>query len=140
MIKISHRGNIYGPNKEQENKPEYIMKAINLGFDVEIDVWYDSNSFYLGHDSPDYKIDESFLLKQNLWCHAKNIIALKKMLEIGVQNCFWHQEDDCTLTSSGYIWTYPGKELNDLSICVMPDNFQNIKGCSGLCSDYIGEF
>ena len=25
-------------------------------------------------------------------------------------NYFWHQTDDFTLTSHGYIWTYPGKK------------------------------
>ena len=140
MIKIAHRGNIYGPNEKQENKPEYILKAISLGYDVEVDVWYKSNNFYLGHDKPEYLIDKSFLLQNGLWCHAKNIMALKKMLEIGVKICFWHQEDDCTLTSNGYIWTYPGKELNELSICVMPNNLKGInKNCLGVCSDYIGD-
>jgi hypothetical protein len=25
---------------------------------------------------------------------------------------FWHQEDDYTITSKGFIWVYPGKPLN----------------------------
>ena len=37
---IAHRGNVYGANKEKENRPEYIKQALALGFDVEIDVWY----------------------------------------------------------------------------------------------------
>ena len=37
MFFISHRGNISGPNKEYENKPEYIKKALTMGFDCEID-------------------------------------------------------------------------------------------------------
>mgnify|MGYP003336226375 CR=1 FL=1 len=60
-------------------------------------------------------------------------------------NYFWHQEDDFTLTSEGYIWTYPGKELSENSICVMPErnmapdalvNFN--QNCYGVCSDYVG--
>ena len=39
MILISHRGNIFGPNKKDENKIEYVENALNLGFDVEIDVF-----------------------------------------------------------------------------------------------------
>ena len=33
-------------------------------------------------------------------------------------NYFWHQEDDYTLTSEGYVWVYPGKPLikKDLTI------------------------
>ena len=32
MIKISHRGNISGPNEEIENKPEYIKEALKGGY------------------------------------------------------------------------------------------------------------
>ena len=139
MFKISHRGNVQGPNKQLENKPGYVMQALRLGFDVEIDVWYERENFYLGHDQPDYIIEKSFLLQKKLWCHAKNINALQQMIVLGVKNCFWHQEDDCTLTSSGYIWTYPGKELTTHSICVMPDSLENLESIAGVCSDYIGE-
>ncbi|NCV86886.1 MAG: hypothetical protein EBW14_13690, partial [Oxalobacteraceae bacterium] len=61
MIKISHRGNLYGPNKELENSPEYIIQAINSGYNVEIDFWVVDNLLYLGHDYPQYKIDQFFL-------------------------------------------------------------------------------
>ena len=36
MIYISHRGNLTGPNKKWENNPEYIRKALDDGFNVEI--------------------------------------------------------------------------------------------------------
>ena len=39
MLKISHRGNINGPDLEKENSIEQIFIAIGKGFDVEIDVW-----------------------------------------------------------------------------------------------------
>ena len=72
-----------------------------------------------------------------LWCHAKNIDAFKKMLQRGI-HCFWHQEDDVTLTSNGYIWTYPGKQLTTKSICVLPEKVNYNKfDCAGICSDYI---
>jgi len=34
MIIISHRGNLYGPDKENENenKPEQIQKVLDLGY------------------------------------------------------------------------------------------------------------
>ena len=38
MILIAHRGNIDGPNPEMENNPQYIDKAIDSGYNVEIDV------------------------------------------------------------------------------------------------------
>ena len=38
MILISHRGNVNGRFEDWENKPEYINDALNLGYDVEVDV------------------------------------------------------------------------------------------------------
>ena len=38
MLLISHRGNINGINK-MENNPNYLDKAMSLGYNVEIDVW-----------------------------------------------------------------------------------------------------
>ena len=73
MIFISHRGNLDGQDKENENKPEQIMKVLDLGYYVEIDVWLINSDIYLGHDSPQYKIDKLFLLNDRLICHAKNI-------------------------------------------------------------------
>jgi hypothetical protein len=43
MYLIAHRGNINGPNKEHENSPGYILNAIELGYDVEVDIWYENN-------------------------------------------------------------------------------------------------
>lgn len=142
MKLISHRGNLTGPIKEKENHPEYIISAINSGFDCEIDVWYIDNQFYLGHDSPEYKIKIDFLMNNKLWCHAKNLLAFHNMLNHQNIHCFWHQTDDFTLTSNGYIWTYPNKELCEKSICIT-HNFNindNIKKCFGICSDIIQEY
>ena len=44
---ISHRGNIETINAEEENNPTYIEKAIQLGFDVEIDLRVENNKLYL---------------------------------------------------------------------------------------------
>lgn len=39
MIIISHRGNLFGTDRKNENRPEQIKKALKEKFDVEIDVW-----------------------------------------------------------------------------------------------------
>ena len=54
---------------------------------------------------------------------------------------FWHEEDDYTITSKGFIWTYPGKKLFSNSICVLPENanYKNIN-CKGICSDFIDKY
>lgn len=140
---ISHRGNIDKIVSEEENKPEKIMDCILLGYDVEIDVWYVDNSFYLGHDQPQYKIERDLLLFNNkrLWCHAKNLKALENMLSLGLLNCFWHQNDDFTITSKGFIWTYPNKLLTNNSVAVMPEissyTFEDLRKVFGICSDNI---
>lgn len=63
MIIISHRGNLYGPDKENENenKPEQIQKVLDLGYYVEIDVWLIDEKLYLGHDFPQYETNLTFL-------------------------------------------------------------------------------
>ena len=145
MKLISHRGNLEGRKPELENNPEYIDEALSKGYDVEIDVWGSGNSFYLGHDNPQYKIDISYLLNNRcykFWCHAKNGEALHKMRKYRRINSFWHQKDDFVLTSKGFIWTYPNKPLYSNSICVLPKlGYKgDIKKCYGICSDYIKEY
>ena len=141
MILIAHRGNISGPSKK-ENSPKHIKKALDLGFHAEIDVWKLEDGFYLGHDSPVYPIDLNFLVSRNLWCHAKNLEALELMIRCGIR-CFWHEEDDYTLTSTGEIWTYPLKDVVKNSIIVCKDLEQTKtyaeKDICGVCSDYVGE-
>tara|TARA_Y100000034_G_scaffold130569_1_gene189330 strand:- start:1673 stop:2110 length:438 start_codon:yes stop_codon:yes gene_type:complete len=137
MILISHRGNLKGKLPEYENDPGYIDEALNKGYEVEIDVWYKDKNWYLGHDGPQYEINLKYLKNDKFWCHAKNIEALNKMLKHDI-HCFWHQEDDVTLTSKGFMWTYPGKPLTDKSICVLPEkNNQIPKKALGICSDYV---
>jgi hypothetical protein len=139
MRLISHRGNITGPNPDLENNPSYIKEALNAGYDVEVDVWYQENKFWLGHDSPEYQIEIDFLHTSKLWCHAKNDQALFAMQSQEGIHYFWHQDDDFTLTSEGFIWTYPEKTLYYNSICVLPEmgHDDNIEHCYGICSDFI---
>ena len=138
MMIISHRGNLDGPNELQENHPDYIKKAL-LETEVEVDVWCVNGKLVLGHDNPQYEINKDFLTDR-MWCHAKNIDALEYMLENDI-HCFWHQEDDCSLTSRGYIWTYRDNPLTSKSICVMPELFANeivnVYNYAGVCSDFL---
>jgi hypothetical protein len=136
MILISHRGNLNGTSPF-ENHPEYIQKALLKGFDVEIDVWcFGDGGYWLGHDKPQYHVEEDYLENPKLWCHAKNIHALDNMIHNKNIHCFWHQEDDVTLTSKGYLWTYPGKELTKNSISVLPDKKPDVE-VAGICTDEV---
>ena len=134
---------INSKNISLENSPDYIKNAIHLGYDVEVDIWYHNNTFWLGHDNPKYQIGLYFLLANadKLWCHAKNIEAIIEMKKEKSINCFWHQKDDITLTSKGYIWAYPGKQSIENSIAVLPEIYKdNVDKCIGICSDYIEKY
>lgn len=146
MKLISHRGNISGPNPQKENHPNYILNALNKGYEVEIDVWY-TNKFMLGHDKPQYEFPFDLLEKfyTKLWVHCKNIEAIVKLKnnpELNSRlNYFWHENDTVTLTSKGHIWAYPGKQPINNSIAVMPEiSNDNITQCKGICSDYIEKY
>ena len=148
-IWIAHRGNTRGPKPEKENQPEYILQAIQEGFDVEIDVWgkptENGIELWLGHDNPQYQINLSFLTinEERLWCHAKNFHALTFLIQHGFHT-FSHDKDTHVLTSRGVIWAYVGKEIDHNTICVMPERtppntYSNIDlhRVKGICTDYI---
>lgn len=138
MLIISHRGNFSGPNPTHENSPSYVMEALNAGFDVEIDLWYIDGVLSLGHDKPEYPTDYSFLSNKGLWIHCKNIMALSFMANYAYYNVFYHNTDDVTLTSHGFLWTYPGRFVFENSIAVLPEitSGWNISGAYGVCTDF----
>tara|TARA_R100001509_G_C4843699_1_gene207519 strand:+ start:384 stop:863 length:480 start_codon:yes stop_codon:yes gene_type:complete len=146
---ISHRGNLTGPDPVNENKPWFIDQAIDKGFDVEIDFWLVGEKCFLGHDEPETKISFDFLNDRvdHLWCHAKDITSLQFLL--GKQlHCFYHDKDAVTLTSKGFMWTYPGRKLTPRSICLIPERFSTetelffkdsdvgLQNCYGFCTDF----
>lgn len=143
---ISHRSNLTGPNKETENTFESILKSINLGFDVETDLWYEQNILYIGHDYDTkkfYKNTLDFLLEYNnkLWVHCKNIEALIYLLEFKELNVFGHDNDNYVLTSKHNMFCKPGYPSNKNSVIVMPEMApvyvpEDFNNCYGVCTDY----
>ena len=141
FIVIAHRGNVSGKQSGLENGQRYCQKAIDAGYNVEIDVhWYDG-IFWTGHDRPQYRVDTDFLKKDEVWCHAKDIQTLHELQKIGA-HCFFHERDASTLTTKGYIWTFPLEKLTINSICVMPElqRIQSLDKCAGVCTDYADSF
>ena len=144
MKYIAHRGNLDGPIPDSENNPEYLDYALYYGFDVELDLRVINGLFYLGHDEPQYKIDLDWLEERQhkLWIHCKNTEALSQCVDAGL-HCFFHNTDDYTITSKGYVWAYPGKpRASEYCILVMPELSHGTKflkgyGYYGICSDYI---
>jgi hypothetical protein len=147
MILIAHRGNLFGPNSELENNPTYIDDAIHFGADVEIDLRVFSAGLYLGHDIPQYYIDLEWIKQRSdkLWIHCKNKEALTFCLANNF-HCFWHNIDDYTITSHGYVWAYPGKEnVGDKCVLVMPELHWDkseimSKVNFGICTDFVKEY
>lgn len=137
MLVISHRGNTAGSNPELENNPKHI-KSILSYYDCEIDVWKINNNWFLGHDNPQYPIDISFFNHSGLWCHAKNLDALHHLLKFGI-TCFYHNIDNFTITSNGFIWTYPNRDVCHKSIIVDTDkNWQSKNyNCYAVCVDFV---
>jgi hypothetical protein len=144
MIKIAHRGNRNGPVPDSENDPAYLISAIAAGYHVEADIWYTNKGLYLGHDEPKHKVDLNFIegVMDETWFHCKNLEAMHYLSKIDLPvKFFWHQNDDFTLTSNGYIWTYPGKDITDMSVLVDPDlrELDFDVDAYAVCSDYVEE-
>lgn len=144
---ISHRGNLIGPYPDLENRPEYILNAINSGVDCECDAWLtpSDGKWWLGHDRPQYQVSLDFFIEnaEHLWVHAKNLPALEALVDEDVR-CFYHDKDAYTLTSHGHIWAYPGARITENTVCVMPETMGPIvytdeerARAYGICSDYI---
>lgn len=137
MKLIAHRGNLYGPNPDRENKPDTIRKAIDLGFDCEIDVWYVENRYFLGHDYPETEIPYAFLefYSEHLWIHCKHLESLIQLKD--KFNCFYHDKDLYTLTSRGILWGNINSPTHSLAVQVMPEKSGVFSSyCYAICTDY----
>lgn len=145
MILIAHRGLIAGPDSEKENTESAISYSLSQSFHTEIDLWFINDEWFLGHDYPSYNTTFEFISQPNIWIHAKNFNAANKLSETNL-NYFWHENDARVLTSKGFWWTFPNKELGTNSIAVMPEWYTPIEdlksclqwNCVGICSDYVG--
>jgi len=134
---IAHRGNLYGPNRDTENKPETIREAIRQGFDCEVDVWLVNGQYYLGHDYPETPISFGFLefFSEHLWIHCKHLDSLLRLKD--TFNCFYHDKDLYTLTSRGHIWGNINSPTHLNVIQVMPERGGTLSTtCAGICTDY----
>tara|TARA_B100000424_G_C22683458_1_gene374171 strand:- start:54 stop:512 length:459 start_codon:yes stop_codon:yes gene_type:complete len=143
MILISHRGNVDVVNVEKENTKSYIQEAIDLGYDVEIDVRYVDNKFWLGHDKADYEVELEWLIerKNNLWIHCKNFESLSELLQTDLK-VFYHLKEDYTIISDKHIWAHNLENINKKCIIPLINKVDILKWkptpVYGICSDYVG--
>jgi hypothetical protein len=145
MKLISHRGNIKEPNPYKENSPSYIDIAISSGYDVEVDLRFIDNKFFLGHDTPDYEVNENWLEKRKnkLWIHCKDLESVTQILKNKNNFMFFcHSSDSYVLTSNGYVWVHNlNLNINEKSIIPLINtediiNFNN-KLPYAICTDYV---
>ena len=139
MILISHRGNLSGKGSADENNPKVVKDVLGLGYDVEVDAWYQDEKFYLGHDAPTHEVDYEFLMHPRIWVHAKNLEAVERFKRMRSVHWFWHESDKICLTNFGHIWCYPGHEVrggiaNDVGQQI------DLSLVGGGCSDDIKRF
>jgi len=145
---ILHRGN-NGNDTLHENCPNTLEKRDNDGYSVECDIWLKDDIWYLGHDYPEYKIEnlDKFLSIPSRLIHAKDGNTFSKLMrycrENGYNNeIFYHTNEDYVLTTSLNIVTYPGKYILENSILMMPENMnrdflsEEIENYSSICSDF----
>jgi hypothetical protein len=140
---ISHRGNLKGRLPEKENRPSYIDCAIQLGYDVEIDLRYTNNKLYLGHDTADYEVSKEWIdLRKNfLWIHCKDVESAYQIATIPDIKCFCHTADPFVIVSGGYVWVHDLTTTTPNSIIPLMDleeamNYTKYKDVYGICSDY----
>lgn len=122
MIIISHRGNINGSVPEKENRPSYIDSAIQLNYEVEVDLRFINGEFWLGHDTPQYKIEIPWMIKRKsqLWFHCKDKNSAIELINLNKGfKFFCHTNDDFVLTSINKIWVHDLSKNIDGN-CIIP--------------------
>jgi hypothetical protein len=147
MKYIAHRGNLFGPDAENENTEAHIKSAIAQGYDAEIDVWKEGDRWLLGHNYGKQETTVAFLKTSGLWIHAKNYEAFRSLLDLRL-HCFYNERDCMALTSKGYIWTLIGEPVGKKSVAVLPEKNWighigekgDLMDCYGICSDYVAKY
>lgn len=149
MLFFSHRGNISGPNPELENTPDYVLKALNKGFSVVVDVCLKNEVLYLGNKHSDSKteVDKSFLQNTSIVCRAHDEITYEALLSYEI-HCFYHDNHQDPKTSLGLqMINYElSNEVNlsQKTILMFPEeylsnkpNYNTYKQAFGILSNYI---
>jgi hypothetical protein len=141
---IAHRGLTGGSCIEKENNLETLKERCRLGLYSECDIWMINGMLFLGHDKADNKIQFEDINSEYLLLHAKNRQAYEYLLHKAkykgcLLNVFWHTDEDYVLTNHGDSIVYPGKELIEDSVFMMPENSIGVENkglCKFICSDY----
>jgi beta-phosphoglucomutase-like phosphatase (HAD superfamily) len=146
---VLHRGNMSGLNKVTENDPLILKKALESGWDCEIDIWLnegEKKGVWLGHDSPEHYLDDTscdaLLSHSGAWIHCKNLAAfnwLRERSDTSRFHFFSHDLDPLALTSRGIAWIYPGVEFSGRgTVTVVKADCKSLpKNVKGVCVDWL---
>tara|TARA_B100001939_G_scaffold319933_2_gene308419 strand:- start:219 stop:704 length:486 start_codon:yes stop_codon:yes gene_type:complete len=145
MLFISHRGNLNGKNKVNENCVKTIKNVVEKGYIVEVDLWRKGDFFYFGHDYEQNLVPHDFLklYSDKLLIHCKNDAALFELKENNIDfEFFTHTEDRFALSSKNTILVNPFTKTNHRDgILMMPEmsnyNLDEILKFKGVISDNI---
>lgn len=142
---IAHRGNINGPDN-YENTREKLLRALDYGFDVEVDVQVYDNILYLGHCVPQEPIEPGLLKSDRIWVHCKTLRTFHALRYHGL-NIFYHDKDLMTITQDGYLWHHQDTTHLDIEsyatslsvVCSLDysdEKAERFKNLFGICTDY----
>lgn len=147
MILISHRGNTGKHNSfADENKPGYIVNALQEHFFVEVDLRVFNNELFLGHDEPQFQITKEWLTRHDiasgLLVHCKNVAALQFCMDYDLMGFYHKSEEHVPVINSPWIWTHNLSDVVENSIVPLLSHEEfltrgNYK-VAGVCSDFVG--
>ena len=143
---VLHRGNT-GRDSLPENHPDTLKTRKDS---VECDVWFVNYKWYLGHDKPQYLIEniDEFLQSPKNLIHAKDGNTFATLLQYCRErgydsDIFFHTDEKYVLTTRGNIIAYPGEYIHSNVTCMMPENMGRQLECdertnmAGVCSDNV---
>lgn len=139
-IYISNRGNLAGKDPDEENKPDYLERALEEGLCVKTDIWVIKDRTVTGTEHPSTGINLNVFDKEKLLIQARNPTALLFLLKEGY-HCFWRQSDNFIMTNRNFVLSYAGS-IFPKSIMMEPeDNAILINNdYVGICSDFISGY
>ncbi len=107
---ISYRGNLYGqiPN-DSENNIQNILKAIDMGLYVMVDMWKVNQTIWFGNLHPEHQISQSLLshYKEKLYVACSTRQSLQYCCNNRIRSFAQDTNAMLSLVSNGEIWVSP---------------------------------
>ena len=131
----NHYFNFYGSKPEQRLVEDLMVEAIKqYGFDgYYIHNSNDAARDLLHGDDPLKKFQAAYPVEL-YFSNATGYDGEQEFFsKFGLDfNFFWHQKDDFTITSQGFIWCFPGRVLDGKAIAVLPETWETEMGLNAI--------